>query len=95
MRITAEDILKIASLARLELTPEEVEKMLKDMESILGYIGQLNELNTEDIAPTAHSQELKNVMREDLVSPFSGREEIMKNAPEEEDGYFRVKRVVD
>jgi len=98
-----EDIRKLAALARLELTDEEVSQQGTDMDAILGYIEQLRAVDVTDLAPTSQVTGLMNVLRDDHPSPFglrSGklpnegaieiRDELLATAPDQKDGYVRV-----
>jgi aspartyl-tRNA(Asn)/glutamyl-tRNA(Gln) amidotransferase subunit C len=85
----------VAKLARLELTEEEKEKFTVQFSNILDYFNQLIEVNTENIESMAQPIPMKNVMREDKVKlPFT-RDEILANAPLEEDGFFKVPRITE
>ncbi len=95
MSLSREQVLHIAKLARIALTPEEVERFREQLSSILDHFALLSEVPTEDVEPTAHPLPLKNVMREDVVQPSLPREEVLRNAPEQEDGMFRVRAVLE
>jgi aspartyl-tRNA(Asn)/glutamyl-tRNA(Gln) amidotransferase subunit C len=75
------DVAYVAELARLELDSAEKERFQKDMESILGYIEQLNELDVTNIEPTAHAAPMTNVWREDKAGKTFPREKMLENAP--------------
>ncbi len=97
MKITRKDVDYVARLARLELTNEEKDKFTSQLEAIISYIGQLNELDTKDIPPTSHVLEIKNPWREDAVKQSSPEliENILKNAPDREGSFFKVKKVLE
>ncbi|HCJ66748.1 MAG TPA: Asp-tRNA(Asn)/Glu-tRNA(Gln) amidotransferase subunit GatB [Elusimicrobia bacterium] len=95
MKITKKDVEYVAKLARLALTEEEKEKFCSQLNQILLYMEKLNELETKDVPPTSHVLALKNVWREDEVKPFTHTKEILKNAPEKEGNYFKVKKVIE
>ena len=97
MKITRQDVEYVARLARLRLTEEEKEKYTGQLEAILGYIDKLNALDTKDVKPTSHIMGLKNVWREDELKPCSDavREALLANAPDREDDYFKVKKVIE
>lgn len=84
----------MAMLARLELSDAEVEKYTTQLNAILDYAQRLEALDTSDVQPTAHVFPLHNVFREDKVGPSMARGKIVANAPDEEDGFFRVPRIV-
>ena len=91
--ITLKDTQHVAKLARLELTAEEQENYTKQLGSILSYVEKLNEVDTTGVEPMAHSVKISNVMREDVVVQDFTREEMLKNAPCEEDGFFKVPKI--
>lgn len=76
------DVRKVAELARLDLKPELTERLQKEMESIVGYVEMLNELDVTGIEPTAHAFERVNVAAEDIASAPFDREVMLKNAPD-------------
>jgi len=89
------DIEKVARLARIELSQEEKKIFGDQLEQILNYMEQLNEVDTSGIEPTSHAIALFNVFREDEVRPSFPKDEILDIAPEEEDGHFRVPRIIE
>ena len=91
--ITIKDVEHVAKLARLALTEEEKEKFAPQLNAVLEYVDELNEVDTTGIEPMAHSIKISNVMREDEVKQDFSREEMLKNAPEEEDGFFKVPKI--
>jgi aspartyl-tRNA(Asn)/glutamyl-tRNA(Gln) amidotransferase subunit C len=95
VKITIETVEHVANLARLYLSEEEKKEMANTLSSILDYMDKLNELDTTDVPPTAHIIPLKNVFREDVVKESLPREEVLKNAPEKERGFFKVPRIIE
>ncbi|MGN0014912.1 MAG: Asp-tRNA(Asn)/Glu-tRNA(Gln) amidotransferase subunit GatC [Candidatus Gastranaerophilaceae bacterium] len=91
--ITKDDVKHVAKLARLELTEEETEKYSEQLGNILKYVEQMNEVDTTGIEPMPHAIPVTNVMREDEVKYEQTKEELMQNAPCEEDGFFRVPKI--
>lgn len=91
--ISIEDVKHVANLARLELTETEFEKFSKQLGDILKYVEQMNEVDTKDVEPMAHPIPVVNVMREDEVRYEQTKADLMKNAPEEEDGFFKVPKI--
>jgi aspartyl-tRNA(Asn)/glutamyl-tRNA(Gln) amidotransferase subunit C len=89
------DIEKVARLARLELSEEERETFGNQMEQILTYMEQLNRLDTTGVEPTSHAIPIHNVFREDEVKPSFPQEEVLGIAPDEEDGHFKVPRIIE
>ena len=90
MAITRDEVLHVAKLARLELSEEEVERFGAQLSAILEAVGKVSELDLEDVEPTAHPLELVNVWAEDEPRPSLSAEDALANAPEREDGFFRV-----
>jgi aspartyl-tRNA(Asn)/glutamyl-tRNA(Gln) amidotransferase subunit C len=95
MSVTLKDVEHVAALARLELTDAEKERFTEQLNAILKYAEKLNELDTEAVPPTSHVLPLSNVMREDEVRPSWPLSDVLANAPEEEDGQFRVPAVLE
>jgi aspartyl-tRNA(Asn)/glutamyl-tRNA(Gln) amidotransferase subunit C len=93
MTISREDVEYVAALARLELTEPEIEEYTEQLNSILDYAAMLELLDTDDVVPTAHAVPLHNVMREDQVRASLNHEKAMRNAPDGEEGFFRVPRI--
>ena len=93
MTISREDVEYVAALARLELTEPEIQEYTGQLNSILDYAAMLEQLDTDDVVPTAHSVPLHNVVREDQVRDSINREKALKNAPDGEEGFFRVPRI--
>lgn len=91
--VTVKDVEYAAKLARLELTGAEKEKYTRQFSDILGYFDQLKEVDTSNVEPMAHVMPVKNVMREDEIRHDCSRDDILQNAPLEEDGYFRVPKI--
>ena len=89
------DIEKVARLARLELSEEEKATFGSQLEQILTYMEQLNRLDTSGVEPTSHAIPVYNVFREDEVRPSLPQEEVLAIAPDEEDGHFRVPRIIE
>jgi aspartyl-tRNA(Asn)/glutamyl-tRNA(Gln) amidotransferase subunit C len=85
----------VAKLARLHLSPEEEAKLTEQMNAILQYAEKLNELDTENVKPTTHVLQVSNVMRDDVVKESLSQEEALLNAPEDEDGHFKVPAVLE
>jgi len=94
MKISRNEMEHVADLARLELSPEEVDRFTGHMDSILSYIDKLNELDTTDVEPTAHVIEVGNVLREDRVCDSIPQAETLINAPESGKGFFKVPKII-
>lgn len=95
MKITRAEVEHVARLARLALGEDELESLTGQMDAILGYVDQLNELDTEGIIPTAHAVPMENAFREDAVKPSLGAEAALGNAPDAGAGCFRVPKVIE
>jgi aspartyl-tRNA(Asn)/glutamyl-tRNA(Gln) amidotransferase subunit C len=94
MKLDREEVKHAAGLARLSVSEEEIEVFRRQLSEILTYIGKLNELDTSNIEPTSHVLDLQNVFREDRVTPGLSREEALTGAPEREEGFFRVPKII-
>ncbi|MBE3578564.1 MAG: Asp-tRNA(Asn)/Glu-tRNA(Gln) amidotransferase subunit GatC [Caldanaerobacter subterraneus] len=95
MAISKSEVEHIAKLARLKFTEEEIEEMSKELSKILDYVNKLNELDTENVEPTAHIVPIHNVFREDEVKPSMPREKVLMNAPYKEQGFFKVPKIIE
>jgi aspartyl-tRNA(Asn)/glutamyl-tRNA(Gln) amidotransferase subunit C len=89
------DIEKVARLARLELSEDEKVTFGNQLEQILTYMEQLNRLDTSGVESTSHAIPIDNVFREDEVKPSFPREEVLGIAPDEEEGLFKVPRIIE
>ncbi|HUZ43614.1 MAG TPA: Asp-tRNA(Asn)/Glu-tRNA(Gln) amidotransferase subunit GatC [Acidimicrobiales bacterium] len=92
--ISREDVAHVAHLARLTLTPEEIERFTAQLAAVLGHADDVAALDLAGVEPTAHPFPLINVLREDEVRPCLDRDEVMAQAPAAEDGRFRVPRIL-
>jgi len=94
LSVTVKDVEHVASLARLSFTEEEKVKLVEQLNTILDYIQQLNELDTTNVEPLSHVIELSNVFREDELKPGLSREEALRNAPARTEKFFKVPKVL-
>jgi aspartyl-tRNA(Asn)/glutamyl-tRNA(Gln) amidotransferase subunit C len=94
MKITKDEVLYVADLARLDLDEASINKFAGQIGNILDYVAKLNEVDTEGIPPTSHAISVTNVFREDRQRQHLDRERVLANAPEKEDGNFVVPKVV-
>ncbi|ERT61825.1 MULTISPECIES: Asp-tRNA(Asn)/Glu-tRNA(Gln) amidotransferase subunit GatC [Megasphaera] len=94
MKVSAEEIKKIALLSRLEVQDEDLESVGKQLNDILTYMELIGQVDISDVEPTAHAVSMFNVMREDVPQPSMSNEDALQNAPEREDGYFKVPKVI-
>jgi aspartyl-tRNA(Asn)/glutamyl-tRNA(Gln) amidotransferase subunit C len=90
MAIDRDEVLHVARLARLALTDEEVERLGAQLNAILEAVGKVSELDLEGVEPTAHPLDLVNVWAEDEPRPSLPVEEALANAPDCEQGFFKV-----
>ena len=95
MRLSREEVKHIALLARLGLSEAETERFQEQLSNILEAFQTLKQVDTQDAPPTAQSINLENVVREDKVSGSLTPEEVLTNAPRQEEGYFRVRAVLE
>ena len=105
--VSIDEVRRVAELANLELTPEEEPRMQRDLNSILGHIAQLNELDTSDVPPMAQisakfgrsdvksGDEIVAAWREDVPVPCLPHTEAVKNAPETDGDFFKVPKVIE
>ena len=94
MALAREDVEKVAHLARLQLTPEEVAQYQKQLSAVLDYVDQLNELDLEDVPPTSHAVAQQNVFRADEVEPSLTREDVLYNSPAVVEDQFLIQTVL-
>jgi aspartyl-tRNA(Asn)/glutamyl-tRNA(Gln) amidotransferase subunit C len=103
-RVSLEQVLRVAELAQLALTPEEQAEMLRDLNSILGHVAQLNELDTTDVPAMAQVNEMLrgeprgndgDALRADTLRPSLDRKTVMASAPETDGTYFKVPKVIE
>lgn len=93
--LTREDVLKLARLARLDLSDEEVEAFRKELSAILEYVAQLNNADVAGLEPTTQVTGLKNVMRQDDVADYGmSPEDLLRLAPKTQDGQIKVNRMI-
>jgi len=99
VKITREDVVRVAELAYLDLSEDELEKYRRQIDEILDYIGKLNELDTSGVEPMAQvladDQASDATMREDLVVPSAVADDVLSQAPDPEPPYFRVPKVIE
>lgn len=93
--ISIKDVEHVAKLARVAISPEDKVKYQGQLAKILGYISQLKAINTDGIPATAHPFDVSNVWREDVAKPFEDLTALLKNAPEKEETYIKVKKVIE
>ncbi|HEU5138464.1 MAG TPA: Asp-tRNA(Asn)/Glu-tRNA(Gln) amidotransferase subunit GatC [Bacillales bacterium] len=94
-RITKDDVEHVAHLARLSFSDDELETFTKQLDDIIGFAEELNELDTENVEPTTHVLEMSNVLRDDESREWLSREEALKNAPDQQNGQVKVPSVLE
>ena len=92
--LTKDQVIKIAQLSRIALTDAEVEKFQKDLSTVLEYVEELKNVNTDGIGEVFEVTGLVNVQREDKVVDHGNQQAIFSQAPEMKDGYFKVKAIL-
>ncbi|MBU0580702.1 MAG: Asp-tRNA(Asn)/Glu-tRNA(Gln) amidotransferase subunit GatC [Candidatus Margulisbacteria bacterium] len=95
MSINEKDVEHVAKLARLELSAKEKTKFTKQLGNILDYAEQLKELNTDKIEPTAHAVPMSNVFREDIVVKNDGKKSFLAQAPDKNEDFYIVPKILD
>ena len=94
MSVTRKDVEYIAELARLKFDDKELESFTHELNEILNYVEKLNELETENVEPLSHPVEGVNAFREDNIKPSTDRNEALKNAPQKDEEFFKVPKVI-
>ncbi|MFZ5944331.1 MAG: Asp-tRNA(Asn)/Glu-tRNA(Gln) amidotransferase subunit GatC [Bacillota bacterium] len=94
MKISIKDVEHVALLSRLELTAEEKEEHLQQLNKILDYMEVLNKVDTSQVEPLAHVLPIHNVLREDELRSTLPKDKVLQNAPEEDEGMFKVPKIV-
>lgn len=94
MNISKEEVVKVAQLARLDFSEEEIEAITGQLDRILGYVAKLNEIDTTDVEPTTHALALQNAFREDEVKPSLPQDSALANGPRQNGEAFVVPRVI-
>lgn len=95
MAITREDVVHLAELSNISLAEDQIEPLIKDLDNILGYISQLDELDTNNVEPTYQCFDMQNVWREDEIEEFEAkREDLLALTRESEDNQIKVPKVL-
>ncbi|MBQ7199136.1 MAG: Asp-tRNA(Asn)/Glu-tRNA(Gln) amidotransferase subunit GatC [Selenomonadaceae bacterium] len=95
MKVTENDVKVVASLSRLNISPEESAEVIAQLDKFLTYVENLQTIDTTKIEPTTYAVPMQNVFRADKVKPSLDRELALSNAPLKDDGYFKVPRVLE
>lgn len=94
-KIDESQVKKVAKLSRLELTKAEIEEFTGQLSAILDYMEKMNELNTDEVEPLAHCLPINNVFRQDNVKESLGTEKALANAPQRDEAFFKVPKILD
>jgi aspartyl-tRNA(Asn)/glutamyl-tRNA(Gln) amidotransferase subunit C len=95
MKLTAEEVRRVALLARLKLTPEEETSLTEQLDSILDYMNKLAELDTADVQPFSHAVESAVVLRQDTVTNSPNADALLANAPDRDNTFFKVPKIIE
>lgn len=94
-KIDQVQVRKVAKLARLQLSDEEVAEFTGQLSAVIEYVEKMNELDTADVEPLAHSLPVSNVFRDDVVKESLGTEKVLANAPQRDGDFFKVPKILD
>lgn len=95
MKITSEEVRHVATLARLDLTPNEQERFAGELDRILEYMDKLNELDTDGVEPMAHAVDVVNVLRPDRAVNQPRTEALLRNAPARDEDFLSVPKIIE
>ncbi|MBE0428519.1 MAG: Asp-tRNA(Asn)/Glu-tRNA(Gln) amidotransferase subunit GatC [Thermoleophilia bacterium] len=95
MSLTHDDVIYVARLARLKFDSRELDRYVEQLSGILDHIDKISELDLSEIEPTSHVLKLSNVFRDDEVRPCLSQDEVLANAPEVEEGAFKVPPILE
>lgn len=95
MKISAEEVERVALLARLRLTAEEKSQLILQLDAILEYMGKLNQLDTAEVEPFTHATETTSALREDAVTNQPNPEALLANAPARDGKFFKVPKIIE
>ena len=95
MRLSREEVVHIAALCRITMTDEEIARMQDQLSNILQQFEVLKKLDTEQVPPTAQPVEMRNVLRDDAPRPSLPREDILRNAPQQQEDQLRIRAVLE
>ena len=92
--ISRDDVAHLAKLARIEMTPAELDHMASELEQILGAVKRVQEVATAEVAPTSHPLSMSNVFRDDVVKPSLTNDEALSGAPAQAEDRFKVPQIL-
>src|SRR3989440_4348429 len=93
-KLSIDAVRHVAKLARLAMSEEKLQKLTGQLESILGYVNKINQIDLKNVEPMAHALPLHNVLREDVVGPSLPLKKVLQNAPETDGPFFKVPKVI-
>jgi len=95
MKLSREEVQRVAILARLRLTPEEQSSLTEELDRILGYMDKLNQLDTADVDLFSHTVNITNTLREDQVTNRRNADALLANAPDRDGTFFKVPKIIE
>ncbi len=95
MKITPEEVKRVATLARLQLSPEEEELLTEQLDKILQYMAKLDRLDTDKVEPLAHAVDIVNAFREDKITNQPNTKDLLANTPAREKNFFKVPKIIE
>lgn len=95
MSLTREEVKKVASLSKLRMTDEQLDKLAPELNNILGFVEQLGEVDTDNVEPLANVARKTLDLRPDVVNDGNCQDKVLANAPDSIEGYFAVNKVVE
>ena len=95
MKITLEEVKRVATLARLQLSPKEEELLTEQLDKILQYMAKLDRLDTDKVEPLAHAVDIVNAFREDKVTNQPNTKDLLANTPAREKNFFKVPKIIE
>jgi aspartyl-tRNA(Asn)/glutamyl-tRNA(Gln) amidotransferase subunit C len=95
MKLTRDEVQRVAVLARLRLTPKEETQLTEQLDHILAYMEKLAELDTSNIEPFSHTVDTVNVLREDQVTNRPNADALLANAPDRDNSFFKVPKIIE
>jgi len=95
MAVSKKEVQEVAKLAKLHFSEEELDKFTEEFNEILKYFDKLNEINTDDVIPTTHVLDLKNVLRDDVHKKSFDRKTLISQAPDHDGEFFKVPKVIN
>ncbi len=94
MSLSKDDVAKVARLARIRMNDEELERLAPQLSNIIGFVEQLSQVDTDNVEPLANVVDITLQLRDDVINDGGCADKVLKNAPEETQGYFVVPKVV-